>query len=153
MFIFTAKLNKKRAIIGILLFAVLICAIILVAGIRSAVSTEADSLSAIVKTNEQRVQYLNALGWEVEATPLEEQDILIPREFSGVYETYNDLQKQQGFDLSDYCGMEATRYTYKVTNYGGEEMVVADLIVCQDVVIAGDIQSTGLDGFMQELKK
>ncbi len=34
----------------------------------------------------------------------------------------------------------------------GEENIVADLVVCGQTVIAGDIQSTAMDGFMTGLK-
>ena len=37
--------------------------------------------------------------------------------FTGVYEEYKALQKNQGFDLTEYTGMEAIRYTYRVLNY------------------------------------
>jgi len=154
MFIYTAKLEKRKAILAVLLLAALICGVILIAGVRSAAAKEAGALSAIVKTNEQRVQYLQTLGWEVDPEPLETQSIRIPREFNDVYETYNQLQLEQGFDLRDYCGMEATRYTYKVINYAeSDDFVVADLIVCQNELIAGDIQSAALDGFMIGLQR
>jgi len=48
--------------------------------------------------------------------------------------------------------MEAVRYTYKVLNYPNAENVVADIIVFRNEVIAADVQSTSLDGFMHGLK-
>ena len=157
MFILTAKFNRKKAIAIIVALAVLLIAIILIAANtgknKSTENEEAAALSAVVKNNEQRVNYLNALGWEVEKTPVEEQTVVIPRAFTDVYEDYNALQKAQGFDLSTYGGLEAVRYTYKVLNYPDtEETVVADIIVYRNEVIAGDIQSNALDGFMVGLE-
>lgn len=155
MFILTAKFSKRKAVVAVLILAVILIAVILIAGKagRKSNARETAALSAVVKNNEQRVKYLNSLGWEVEEEPIEEQKVIIPREFNDIYERYNDLQKMQGFDLSKYGGLEATRYTYKVLNFpDAKGMVVADIIVYRNRVIAGDIQSNALDGFMVGLK-
>ena len=152
MFVYTAKFNKKKAIAIVLLLAAILIAIILLAGRASGNNTaETASLSAVMKNNSQRVKYLESLGWEVEKDVLEEQAVIIPRDFTGVYEEYNSLQKEQGFDLSRYAGVEAVRYTYRVLNYPGTESVVADIIVFRNEIIAGDIQNNSLDGFMAGL--
>ncbi len=53
------------------------------------------------------------------------------------------MQLAQGFDLSDYGGIEATLLSYEITNYPNEtDIVVADLIIYRNEVIAGDVQST-----------
>ncbi len=155
MFIFTAKFDKKKAIIAVLLLGVLLCTIILAAGNRDSNPVQTSSLSAVVKNNGQRVDYLSSFGWEIETEPLETQEILIPAKFDSVYEEYNKLQQTQGFNLKNYCGMEATRYTYKVLNYpdsSKQNTVVADIIVYRNQVIAGDIQSVSLGGFMHGLE-
>ncbi|MDR3277555.1 MAG: DUF4830 domain-containing protein [Oscillospiraceae bacterium] len=153
MLVFTAKFNKKRAVIAVLVLAALLCAVILLAGRADRQKTPVSALSAVVRDNEQRVAYLNSLGWQVEETAMEEQDIVIPREFSNVYEEYNKLQISQGFDLKEYGGIEATRYTYKITNYPSAGVTaVADIIVYKNEIIAGDVQSNALDGFMLGLK-
>lgn len=148
MFIFTAKLNKKKAVLSLILLAVILCAVIVLVGRhdRAAANATADLLA---KTNEQRVAYLESFGWEVETAPVETQSIVIPRQFPAVYEEYNKIQKDQGFDLEDYGGLEATRYTYKVLNYpdyNGD--VFADLIIYKNCIIAADIHSITLDGFI-----
>lgn len=155
MFIFTTKFSKRKAILAVLILAALLVAVILVAGAfgKSTNTKEAAALSAVVKTNDQRVKYLNALGWEVETSPLEEQSVVIPREFSEVYQKYNDIQLAQGFDLSRFGGIEASRYTYNVLNYpNATGHVVADLLVYKNEVIAGDVQSNAFDGFMVGLR-
>lgn len=154
MFVFTAKFNKKKAVIIILALAVLLCAIILIAGSLSRGSKSVKSSAVTLKTNEDRVAFLNELGWEVNETPVETQEIVIPRQFTGVYEDYAKLQNEQGFTLDKYGGMKAVRYTYKILNYPGDSgNVVADMIVYGTTLIAGDIQSTALDGFMIGLVK
>ncbi len=153
MFIFTAKFSKKKAIFAILLLAIVLAVIVLIVagGARRSVGTAA--LSAIVKDNEDRVKYLESLGWEVSEEAIEVQRVVIPKEFTSVYSEYNELQKTQGFDLSRYCGIEAMRYTYEVFNYPKvKDNVVADIIVYRGEVIAGDVQATALDGFMHGLR-
>jgi hypothetical protein len=157
MFIFTAKLNRKRAIIAVISLAVILCAIILLAGLRDRKKTEPSSNSystTSIKTNEDRVKYLESFGWKVKAQPKEEQEVVIPREFTKVYANYASLQKKQGFELANYGGMEAKRYTYEILNYpSGEKGVVADIIVYRNTIIAGDVQSTALNGFMHGLNE
>ena len=44
------------------------------------------------------------------------------------------------------------RYTYQITNYpNSSDQVVADIVVYRNRIIAGDVQSTALDGFMHGL--
>lgn len=148
MLIITAKLDKRKLLLGALALVVLVAAAILLFS-GSGDDTET-SLSAVVKTNEQRVKYLESFGWQVSSTPVEEQTVTIPRDFSKVYTDYNDLQLSQGFDLKRYAGMEAVRYTYEITNHPETtDRVVADIIVYRGEVIAADVQSLSANGFMR----
>jgi hypothetical protein len=61
------------------------------------------------------------------------------------------MQKQQGCDLKRFAGKNATLYSYEVTNYPSSDVVVADLYIINNRVVAGDIHSTSLDGFMHTL--
>jgi hypothetical protein len=109
--------------------------------------------AAGISDNQKRIAYLKSLGWEVDETPVDSQEIVIPKEFPDVYQEYNELQKNQGFDLTEYAGREAMRYSYRVTNYPDQTItVIADIVVYKGQVIAGDIQNNALDGFMKELK-
>ena len=70
-----------------------------------------------------------------------------------VFPKKNELQKSQGFDLTDYAGKSVTIYNYKVLNYPeNSEYVYATLIVLDGVIIGGDIHSTELNGFMHGFK-
>ena len=77
----------------------------------------------------------------------------IPAEFGDVYERYNELQKQQGFDLSGYRSREAVVYTFGVVSVDGEhtDFTEAHVMVCDDMIIGGDISSPALDGGMLPL--
>ena len=107
-----------------------------------------------VKTNEDRISFLSQFGWTVEAEPCEEQKVTIPSEFDSVFTGYNDIQKAQGLDLSAYSKREMNRYTYVVTNYEGYEgLVYANLLVYKDRVVAGDICSADVNGFVHGFEK
>lgn len=150
MFVLTTKFDKRKIYIALAVIAVIVVAIVIFS-LPQKTAEESLSLDATVKSNEHRVTYLNSLGWDVEDEPLEKQTVIIPQEFGDVYSDYNQIQVNQGFDLSKYAGLEATRYTYKVLNHPSGDDVVADIIVYRNQVIAGDIQSTALDGFMTGL--
>ena len=151
MFIYTARLTKAKLAAAVLLGGALLCLlIVLVArgGSRETFSAEGGS----PEENSGRIAYLESLGWEVSGQPLESEEVLIPEQFSAVYEQYNALQLEAGFDLSDYKGKRAMRYCYEVLNYPtGENGVRANLLIYKNKVIGGDIGTTALDGFMTGL--
>ncbi len=145
MFMLTFKFNRKTAVFIVIMIALVLVGIILLAGAHHAAAAGAEPVYT-VKNEKSRVAYLRQYGWEVASPAVSESEVLIPRSFSDVFESYNELQKQQGFDLSDYCGLEVELYTYQVLNYG--ENVVAQLYVLSGSVIGADVHSTQLDGFM-----
>lgn len=146
MFVYTLKWNRKTALLAVIAAALIICVVII------AVGSGDSGPTCKAKTNEDRVDFLESLGWQVDSEPLEEREIIIPREFSDIYQAYNELQLAQGYDLSQYCGMEATVYTYQVLNYTGYDgNVVAELYIVNYKVVGGDIHSLELDGFMHGL--
>ena len=149
MFFVTVKFNRKTAVTIILAAAAILIALII---IFSSGSTAAVSNSAMLETTQARTELLQGLGWEVEAKSETVKTVLIPREFTGVYLEYNELQKKQGFDLSNFKGAEVQMYSYIVTNYKSSENVVACIYIYNGQLIGGDIHSTTLGGFMHGLK-
>ena len=155
MFVFTAKLNRKKVIVFVVALAVLLAAVILLVSLRGSRTQPQEGVSAPLTVSDAAgaADYLLSLGWQVEPQPMETKELVIPRSFTGVYADYATLQTGQGYPLTEYGGMRATRYTFRVCNYpSGEENIVADLVVCNGTVIAGDIQCTASDGFMVGLK-
>ena len=107
-----------------------------------------------VKTNDDRVAFLSQFGWEVSTQPIESVEVTIPSSFDKIFVGYNEIQKQQGLDLSRYRKKRVTRYTYEITNYEGYEgKVYANLIVFRGRVIAGDISAADPMGFVTGLEK
>jgi len=156
VFIFTAKVNRKKLILGAVA-AVLLCgAAILAATALNARGTAALSSGADptgVKTNDDRVAYLSRYGWTVDAQPASVEELMIPDEFDETYTQYLELQASQGFDLTKYCGKRVKRYAYTITNYPtGEVGVQAGLLIYKNTIIGGEVLSAQLNGFIHSLE-
>lgn len=146
MFVLTAKLSKSKLIAaGVILLA----AIVLIILLATAGGSDTPSGTApIGETNDDRVAYLATFGWSVNAEPTQTQKVKIPDTTENkVFARYNDLQKSQGFDLTDYAGKEVMRYVYEILNYpDASAPVYASVLVCDGRVIGGDITNSAPDG-------
>ena len=109
------------------------------------------SVSAVVSasTDEERRDYLSSFGWSCN-DEYETKELTIPQKWNKVYTDYNEIQLNQGFDLSGYKGKRVTLYTYTINNYKDlTQGVVADMLVCDGVLIGGDICNTSAEnGFL-----
>jgi hypothetical protein len=105
-----------------------------------------------INTNEERIAFIEGFGVKVDGEPREEKSFRMPDSFDRVSAKYNELQKEQGLDLSKYQNKKVTRYTYKVTNFKetGRD-VSASLFIYRDRVIACDVSSGEPDGFVYPL--
>lgn len=150
MMFMTAKLDPKKIAIVLGAVAIGILALILLFGGSDSAQTAAPDLS----NNSARVEYLQGLGWEVNASPVESGQVRIPTQTTEVYDRYNDLQKMQGFDLTRFAGKTVMRYVYTVKNYpNATEPVYATLLIYKNQVIGGDITDTAPNGAIRGLLK
>ena len=102
-----------------------------------------------IRTDGDRREFLRQFGWEVAETVVEEREVTVPSEFDKVFAAYNELQKEQGFDLSKYRKKTVMRYTYEITNFEDYEgTVYANLILYRNRVIGADICSADVSGFI-----
>lgn len=157
MFIITAKLPRRKLALGAAL-AALICCCTLALNLSGTPAWETAASAAPnpkgVRSNQDRVAYLEAYGWTVKEDPIATQELLIPKKLDGSYAEYLALQQEQGFQLERYAGKRAKRYTYEITNYPtGEAGVQANLLICRNTVIGGEVLSPQLDGFLHGLTK
>lgn len=145
----TFKINPKT-LFGIIL-ALTGVAVIALTFVNNHINKGTQEASAIISasTDKERRDYLASFGWDTESEP-EQKQLTIPESWNDVYNAYNELQLNQGFDLSQYKGKAVTLYSYKITNYENlSEGVVADMLVCDGRLIGGDICNTAADdGFM-----
>ncbi len=106
--------------------------------------------SADSRVNQANLDFIRSYGWEVRENPEEIVRLTIPQEFDVVYETYNELEKGAGFDLSPHKGIKATRYSYRVLNHAdsGTGLIRANVFVTKAGIVAADICSLELGGFL-----
>ena len=150
MMVMTAKVDFKKIIIILALVAGVILAVLLLLGGNKTAQTAAPGMGS----NEGRVKLLESMGWQVSNSPVEAGKVRIPEQPSELFSRYNDLQKSQGYDLSQYAGQTVMRYVYKINNYpGASDPVYATLLVHKDQVIGGDITDTGAKGVVQGLQQ
>lgn len=149
MLIWTTRFSRKKAVLTVIAMGIVMAVLILLTG-----RTESGSTSARpeLTDNSQRVEYLRSLGWEVDTEPVETLQFLLPEKLEEPYFSYNELQLSQGFDLTACLGKQVERYTYTVTNYPERpEGVQANLYICEDYPVAGDICCPGAGGFQTGL--
>lgn len=156
MIIMTIKRPRLTFATGVTLLSALCCCS-LVFGLvhqpyEAALSTPA---SFTLKNGNDRLDYIQNWGWEVEETPLSTQVLLIPNLLDSSYSSYISLQTSQGFPpLTDYCGEEVIQYTYRITNYPSEEEGIQLNLLChENQVIAGEVLSPEIGGFIHSLAK
>ena len=156
MFIFTARLNRKRLALAAAAL-ILLCGAALTAGTTDADTganaAAASTASVRVKTNEDRVAYLERCGWQVRPEPISVEELLIPEVFDESYEEYLALQQSQGFDLTGLCGKRVKRCTYEIVNYPtGESGVQVSILIYKNKVVGGEVLSPQLNGFLHGLE-
>ena len=144
----SSTLRPQTAAAVILIVTVLLAALVLRVSNGGVLSAHYN-----VTTREGRVEYLAAQGWTVDPKTETAQEITLPREIDGVLADYNDLQRRQGFDLRPYSGLGCTVYSYIVTDYDSPDTVLATIYLYKNRIIAGDIHSTAMDGFMHGIRK
>ena len=144
MLVMTAKVNKKKlAIIFAAVVVVIAALVLLITGGNDATPTASTNVS----NNDARVAFLKGFGWEVTTSPVQSSQVRIPEKSNDVFTRYNELQKSQGYDLSQYAGKVVMRYVYQINNYpGATEPVYATLLIYKNQVIGGDITNTAAKG-------
>lgn len=135
------KLSKRSIFLTLLAVILLLSVTLMIAG---------RSDGTILDSEEKRREYIAGLKISLSDKPPVVQNIIIPSEFSEVYERYNEVQKSAGFDLWEYRGEYAVQYSYEAVGYTDDTVKVC-LILYKDRLIGGDISSTRLDGFMTGL--
>ncbi len=158
MFIYTMRASTLKFFGAVLLsLAVFLAILVLVEPTEitaGAVEYEQVVNYAGIKTEEDRITFLEGFGWQIANTPATEVTFVLPDEFDRVLVGYNEIQKQQGLDLSRYRNKKVTRYTYEVTNYEGYEgKVYANIILYKNKVVAADLCSADPYGFVSGLTK
>jgi len=104
------------------------------------------NLDTVIK----RVSCAESFGWQVDPGSEKCEKIIIPKDFGYVYENYNKLQKQSGFDLSAYRGKTVFKYTYIVLNFSenSTDTFYLNMLIYENSMIGGDVMTPSIDGMM-----
>lgn len=157
---FVIKLNRNK----IFMVIVIILIVAAVIGIGYKVISNYSVKPAEVPTStynqsesSKAVKFIEEFGWKVDLQPVETEEFQLPKEFDTLYKRYNQYQIDIGLDLTPYKGKRVKRYTYKVLNYQlptehKDKQVYADVIVHGGKIIAGDLKTNEISGFMVSLK-
>ena len=146
MFVCTVKASSIKFFAAILASALVLVGIVSVIPVIDSSGKKAVATIdyADITTVEEQVAFLTSLGYEVEATPVYEGQVVIPEEFDSVYEAYNRIQRSQGLDLEKYKGKTVTRFSYLLI--GNEQPTYATMLIYRDKLIGGDITALGENG-------
>ena len=152
MFIYSVRASTVRFFTVIVLVLVLLAVAVGIGSGESVyVSGNADGVNfGGMKTNADRVAFIESFGIDVVDEPKEEKSFTMPESFDRVILGYNELQREQGLDLSKYTRKKVTRYTYSVADSGAEGVYV-NLLVYRSKVVACDVSCGGEDGFVMPL--
>ena len=147
MFVKTVKIKSiLKALLTVLIIAAVIFAAVY------AINRLIKPKDITLATEQDMLGFLHDLGWETSESAINIREVTIPEDWNDVYSKYNDLQVQQGFDLEKHKGSPATVYSFRILNYDGRpDNIVANLLICDGVLVGGDISCTELGGFMQGL--
>lgn len=154
MFVYSFRASTLK------LFAVMVLAVAALVSLAILVPTYGDTQAAGagvvyegIRTEGDRISLLSELGLRIKGdAPIEEVSFTLPEEFDRALAGYNELQREQGLDLSRYKKKTLTRYTYELENYEGYEgTVYVNLLLFHDRVVAGDICSADPAGFVRPL--
>lgn len=155
MFVYSVQSKHiKVALLGAFVMMTVISLFVL--SRESEQTAKGNEINLAASTHEERMTFISQFGWEVEEEPVEIKEVIIPEEFDDTYSAYNDIQKEQGFNLAEYEGQRAKQWTYRVKNYEGYEnkdCIHINVLVYDDVIIGGDVCSVEIDGFMHGFSK
>ena len=153
MFIYSIRAATLKFFACILL-TVTVVAVLLALGSAETVYASADGSEINyggMKTNEDRVAFIESFGIRVKPEPVSEEAFTMPEDFDRVILGYNQIQKAQGLDLTKYSRKRVTHYAYEVTNYDSEGSVYVNLLVHRNRIVAADISSVADGGFVSAL--
>ena len=90
------------------------------------------------KNNVTAEKYLKSLGYEIEY--INSKEVNIPENFGEGLKKYNNLQKQQGFNLEKYRGKSCIQKQYCVTSKKAyPKKYIANVLVYKNKLIGGDL--------------
>ena len=132
----SVKLKNIRltilSLIGVLLFVV-ICLVALRGRAEDTMEYGGERVSLRAEDEADVERFLASCGY----SPIEflfQTEVTVPKNWNEVYTEYNELQRQQGFDLVPYKGKLAVEYEYFV-----DDTLNATVLVSENRIIAAHV--------------
>ena len=151
MFTYTIKM-RKSLIASVLTVTVVVLALLLIPMSAKSIDVFNSNRPPKCETDADRVQWLTDMGWEAEPVPITTVEVIIPDEFDELYDQYAIMQRGTGFRLDKHKGKTAMKYSYIINNYGdGEEKAVASILQRGKTIVAAELSSAKLGGFLKPL--
>ncbi len=144
------KLPKKYIILSLVILALSVLLVVNLTALKHAKKT--DSAVQSITEDFSVADYIESFGPVIDRNACQIDEVTVPFEFGEVYNSYNQIQISQGFDLLQYKGVVLKRYTYPVLNFPEGNNVYVEVLIYSGSVVAADIYSTDLDGFLIALK-
>lgn len=138
MTVWKIKLSPRWRIAVCVAMLAIFTALCVVSAMGAMTDNEETASGASVKNEQAAADYLRAVG-EEDAAQLSCERITIPEQFDEVYEEYNGMQRQSGFDLSEYKGKDALRFTFALTRHDASYAV----LLVRDCAVIGGHYSNG----------
>ena len=150
MFVYSVK-PRQIKLVFLIIFIIMTVLSLFILSLDSQQTGKGSEMNINASDHSERMAFISQYGWQVDEEPAEVMEIIIPETFDETYTAYNEIQKNQGFDLSLFAGNRLKRWSYVVRNYTGYEnkdCIRINLLVRDGVVVGGDVCSVELDGFM-----
>ena len=120
------RLNRRKAAVYIFLAVLMLIGLLLLLlrpGAADTVSIAGESYPLAADSVGDVEAFITACGYEP-ARCIGDRVITVPRTWNGVYTSYNDLQREQGLDLTPYRGCEAREQIYELSGTGDRAAVL-----------------------------
>lgn len=128
--------NWKLTLISAACFLMLltVCLLMLRAAPRNSVTVGGEKVGIKIRDDGDVEEFIRKCGYEIEGC-MSDDEITVPKTWNDVYKRYNELQRQQGFDLRPYKGKTARKLVYAAAD--SESCVT--VLVSDGRIIAADI--------------
>lgn len=160
MFVISVSKNKikKSVFVGSLVIVLSFFLVLVLKCINDSQHLNVMNENAPVAVTERDIlSFISGYGWQVDDEPVEVREVIIPESFDEVYNNYNKIQLEQGFNLEKYSGQRVKKWTYIIRNYPetspNDDFIRINILVKDEVIIGGDVSSVKLDGFMHGFSK
>lgn len=98
-------------------------------------NVSASSVGYSAQNNAERIAFLKSFKVDCKTEPSEIREVVIPTDFSGIFDEYQAAQIKQGFSLEELKGCRVKRFTYDI-NGENDGKCIAEMLVKDGKIVA-----------------